>query len=110
MNTSYLEIDWLDSLYIPQENRQKIIKVGETWYKVDAQDPNNTLILYEFNGDFWHGNPEIYNANDINERTHTTFGELYNKTVQKKITLEAAGYTVISIWENDWLKIRRKKK
>jgi hypothetical protein len=99
---SRMEIEWLNYLGIPQENRQVIIKIGTKRYMVDGRDPINPMILYEFNGDFWHGNPVIYNTNDINRVTKTTFGELYNKTLEKKILLEGAGYTVISIWENEW--------
>lgn len=98
------EIAWLNHLNIPQENRQIIIQVGNKRYKIDAQDPFNPLILYEFNGDYWHGNPSKFDHNDINKRTKTTFGELYNKTLEKKAALECAGYTVISIWESDWKK------
>ena len=100
------ETNWLDSLEIPQENRQKIIKVGNKIFKIDGQDPNNPNILYEFNGDYWHGNPEIFNPNDLNEIVNKTFGELYNKTIEKKNILEAAGYKVVSIWENDWNKLK----
>lgn len=100
---SKIETAWLDALNIPQENRQRSIKIGEKRYMVDGQDPYNPLIIYEFNGDFWHGNPAIYNPNDINRATKTTFGELYSKTLEKKSNLERAGYTVISIWESEFV-------
>lgn len=72
-------------------------------------DPYNLLIIYELNGDFWHGNPAIFDSNDMNELAHKTFGELYAKTLKKKATLEAAGYTVISIWESDWEKLKKER-
>ena len=33
-------------------------------YIVDGYD-SKTNTIYEFNGDFWHGNPNIYNLTDL---------------------------------------------
>lgn len=68
------------------------------------------MIAYEFDGDFWHGNPAIYDSNDINPRNKKSFGELYTKTVEKHNLLKKAGYTVISIWESDFNKLTKKEK
>jgi hypothetical protein len=93
------ETSWLDSLNILMENRQvKILN-----FQVDGYDPE-TNTVYEFNGDFWHGNPIKFKPLDINPRTKSTFGDLYEKTKQKEQTLINAGYNVISIWESDWKK------
>lgn len=90
-----LEKKWLDSLNI--NNRQ--VKIGK--YIVDGLDND---IIYEFNGDFWHGNPKKYNKDDINSVNGFTFGELYNKTLDKENYLKSIGYKVISIWESDFTK------
>ena len=39
--------------------------------------------VFEYHGDFWHGNPKIYNQEEMNSITKTTYGELYNKTLKK---------------------------
>jgi hypothetical protein len=99
ISVSKLEIKWLDSLNIKSENRQyKISK-----YIVDGYDPL-TNTIYEFNGDFWHGNPEIHNPNDINPLTNSTFGYLYQKTLSKEKSLLKRGYNVVSIWESEYKK------
>lgn len=90
------ETEFLDLIGIHPDNRQ--LKIGR--YKVDGFDPE-TNTVWEFDGDFWHGNPTIYDRNAINPRTNTTFGELYDKTLRKKEILEKSGYNVISIWESD---------
>lgn len=59
-------------------------------------------IVWEFNGDWWHGNPKIYSPNRMNKTARKTCGELYQKTLAKEVKLKAAGYQVISIWESDW--------
>jgi hypothetical protein len=95
------ETNWLDTLNIAKENRQYTIKINKKRYVVDGYDPI-TNTIYEFNGDFWHGNPAIYDPNKENSATKTTFGELYAKTICKRDSLIGAGYVVISIWESDW--------
>lgn len=92
---------FLNYLNIPdkKENRQvKILK-----HCVDGFDPI-TNIIYEFLGDYWHGNPKIYDKNNMNKKNNTYFGELYNKTVQKFKNLFLAGYKILYIWEQDWKK------
>ncbi len=92
-----MENMWLDNLNI--SNRQ--VRIGK--YIVDGYDPI-TNTIYEFNGDFWHGNPNKYKSNDINSISGKTFGELYKKTIEKENNLKSLGYNVISIWESDYLK------
>ena len=106
-HVSKLEMLWLDSLNIPnnKEHRNVYIKIKDRklGFRVDGYDPI-TNTIYEFNGDFWHGNPEKFNQEEINKQNHKTFGELYMKTLEKKAILEMMGYKVISIWESDFKK------
>ena len=94
-----LENEWLDKFNIPNKYRQ--YRIGR--YIVDGFNPDNNTI-YEFDGDYWHGNPNIYKKDDINKVNGSTFGELYDKTIKKSIELKEMGYTIISIWENEYLK------
>jgi hypothetical protein len=100
-HTSKAETEWLNSLGITKENRH--IKILN--YRVDGYDPE-TNTIYEFNGDYWHGNPSIYLPDKINHRTNKTFGELHENTIKRENILRNAGYNVISIWESDWNKIK----
>lgn len=95
------EIKWLDSLNIPIQCRQKILYIGKCWIKADAYDPT-TNAIYEFNGDFWHGNPLIYNPTDINPKNKKSYGELYMETQAKKQLILDAGYNLVDIWESEW--------
>lgn len=92
------ENKWLDSLNISERQ----FRIGR--YVVDGYD-SNTKTVYEFNGDFWHGNPEVFNLDDYNNVLKKTFGELYKKTLKKEEELIKRGYNVISIWENDFNKL-----
>jgi hypothetical protein len=106
-NVSKAEKEWFDFLLIPEEYRQVIIKLINKKYLVDVYDPK-TNTIYEYNGDFWHGNPKFYKSDRINKVTKTTFGELYQKTLEKEAVLKTAGYNVISIWESEWKEIQTK--
>ena len=98
---SKLEIDWLNYMSIPERYRHAKIKIGGKTLKPDAYDPT-TNTVYEFYGDFWHGNPKLYAPDKINPASQKTFGELFSKTMEKEASLKASGYKLISIWENDW--------
>jgi len=100
-NVSKIEQIWLNSLNIPENCRQKIIKINNKTFKVDAYVPE-TNTIYEFYGDYWHGNPKKYSAEKINPHSKKTFGELYQETLEKESVLKKSGYNLITIWENDY--------
>jgi hypothetical protein len=60
-----------------------------------------TNTIYEFHGDFWHGNPRIYNRDDINPINHKTYGDLYDKTIKRDEKIRQLGYNLIVKWETD---------
>jgi hypothetical protein len=93
---------WLDSLNIPVECREQTLKIGKKNYRVDAFYNN---VVYEFNGDFWHGNPDVFDPNEINPMVKKSYGELYNQTIKKEKEIITAGYKIVSIWENDFNEI-----
>jgi len=95
------ETKWLDENNILKENRNIKIKVGSEYFIVDGFDPL-TNTIYEFNGDFWHGNPKKYKPEDINKVSGKTFGELYKLTIKKEKKLKQHGYNVVSIFESDF--------
>jgi hypothetical protein len=64
-------------------------------YKVDGYCKELNTV-YEFNGDLWHGNPLIYNGNDMNPVTKTTYKELYDKTIKKELFIKNLGYNLIT--------------
>jgi hypothetical protein len=92
---------WLDLLGVPKEYRERRLSIERQVIVVDALDPT-TNTVYEFWGDFWHGNPKVYVSDKINHRRKMTFGELYEKTVERRLMIIEAGYNLIEIWENDF--------
>lgn len=104
-NISKSETKWLDSLNIPLEYRNKFVYLNNNKFKPDALDPINKII-YEFNGDFWHGNPKIYNPDKTNPLSKITYGKLYQNTLEKEKIFKENGYKIITIWESEWNKIK----
>ena len=100
MSISKKETQWLNSLNIPKKYRNKLIKANGKSYQADAFDSDNNII-YEFLGDYWHGNPDVY-PKGKNSHNKKTFKSLYKKTMKREEELIKLGYKVISIWENDF--------
>lgn len=98
---SRIEISWLDSLNVPSDYRQKNLYINNKRIRVDAHDPI-TNTIYEFWGDYWHGNPLRFSADDINANNKKTFGKLYNETQTKRKLILDAGYNLIEIWESEF--------
>jgi len=96
---------WLKSLNIPgliyDDGINSEWNVPGTNYKADGYD-SETNTIYEFHGDYWHGNPNKFNADDINPSVKCSYGELYRKTLEKKNALINLGYNYIEMWESDF--------
>jgi hypothetical protein len=92
---------WLDLLGVPKEYREKKLNIGEQIITVDAYDPG-TNTVFEFWGDFWHGNPKVFKQTDINYRSKKLFGELYENTMVRRTAIIEAGYNLVEIWENEF--------
>jgi hypothetical protein len=107
---SKLQISWLNfiSTYygikiIHAENGNEYI-IPNTRFKADGYCIE-TNTIYEFHGDYWHGNPNIYHSNQFNKTTKCTFGELYKFTISKEQQIRDFGFNLITIWESDWIKL-----
>ena len=97
------EFKWLNLLNIKQENRQISLPGLSNYIKVDGYDPD-TNTVYEFYGDYWHGNLNKFAANDLHPVRKKTFGEVYKNTLKKENSIKKAGYNLVSIWESDFKK------
>ena len=80
----------------------KILNIG----KADGYC-KETNTIYEYHGDFWHGNPKKYNSIDINKKNKKTFGEIYQKTLEREQQIRDLGYNLVIMWEHDWNKINK---
>lgn len=95
--SSHKEREFLDSIGVHRDGR--LVRIGK--FLVDGFDIKSKII-YEFLGDYWHGNPRKYKLTEINAVTKTSYEILYNSTMEKFRKLTQLGYTVKYIWEMDW--------
>ena len=108
---SKMSIEWIE--FISKLNNNIIqhalngeeFKIPNTRFKADGFC-KETNTIYEFHGDYWHGNPNIYKPND---ETYfgKTFGELYEKTLKREQQIKDMGFNLITMWESDWIKLNK---
>jgi len=109
---SNISIQWLNfmSIYYNIEIEHKLnkgeYKIRNTNYSVDGYSKENNCV-WEFYGDYWHGNPRKYNLTKINNHLNKTFKELYDNTMKRKEIIINLGYKYREIWELDWIKAIR---
>ena len=63
---------------------------------------HQTNTVYEFHGDYWHGNPSKFSPEDIHPINNKTYGELYQRTLDRDNKILDLGYRLVTIWESDW--------
>jgi predicted nucleic-acid-binding Zn-ribbon protein len=113
-NYSKMQILWLDflskfhNIHIQHALNEGEFVIPNTNFKADGYC-KETNTIYEFHGDFWHGNPNIYKQDEINKKTNCSFKELYEKTLIKENKIKELGYNLEIIWEKDWKKINNVK-
>lgn len=58
----------------------------------------------EFNGDFWHCNPDIYKENYIHRVKGLKASDIWENDKSKIELIESKGYSVLTIWESEFKK------
>lgn len=104
-NISMKEIAWLDHLGLPNTLEFRHVKIyipnKKRPFIVDGYN-SNTNTIYEFYGDYFHGNLKIYNENDFNLLCNKTFKEINDLTTNRSNLLKEHGFNIVEIWEYDW--------
>lgn len=60
-------------------------------------------VLIEYNGDYWHCNPEKYKSDYFNKKKGMLAHELWEQDKLKKELAEKNGYKLFTIWEKDYI-------
>lgn len=97
--SSALEDKWLDGLGISSLVKQHRL-VEDSTQVVDGYDPV-TNTVYQFHGDFWHGNPKYFNPDEKNPKTKVSFGAAYEKTQEISNHIQSLGYQLVEVWQSD---------
>ena len=105
------QIEWLnfmskkDNIDIQHAENGGEYIILNTRFKADGYC-KETNTVYEFHGDYWHGNPLIFDQNK-EFKNGITFGELYEKTIEREKQIKDMGFNLIVMWENDWKKLNK---
>jgi G:T-mismatch repair DNA endonuclease (very short patch repair protein) len=81
---------------IEQSNR-KILRGLE----IDILRYSNKKCI-EFNGDYWHCNPNKYSSDFKIRQSNKTATEIWESDKNKRILLNSLGYDLLVVWESDW--------
>jgi hypothetical protein len=105
--TSNISNIWLDQ--ISEQDHIDIVReyqIPDTPYRADGYCIE-TNTIYEFYGDYWHGNPERYTADTLNTVKQKTAGVLYKNTMVRESHIKRLGFNMITIWEDKFLATRK---
>jgi len=61
----------------------------------------DTKTVYEFYGDYYHGNPKRFSGSDLYHGV--PYSQKWEKDQCKRKTFEDLGYRVVVMWESDWI-------
>ena len=97
------EVAWLNYMKIPNGSmhRNVLIKLSNRKIKADGYSPDEGIV-YEFYGNYYHGNPSFYKTDAINPHCKCTFGELYKRTLEREKSIFESGLKLVYIWEHEW--------
>lgn len=110
---SKVAIEWLDNIsneeefYIKHGANEGEYYIEGVGYVDGFCEETNTV--YEFHGDFFHGNPEVYPDREAKNRLNgKTYEELYQATLIRSQKIRDLGYNLIEMWEKDYRDSLRK--
>lgn len=98
-------LDYVSSIYSGTiiENTKKVIYP----YELDIYLPDLKLAI-EFNGDYWHANPDLYSKDEI--INNKLASDIWEKDIKKINRCYSRDITLIVVWENDWINNREEIK
>lgn len=104
---SYSCILWLEQtmerekIYIQHALNDGEYRIPGTNYRADGYCAK-TNTVYEFYGDYWHGNLNRYAGNYYNCILNLTMKEIYQKTIEREKSIKELGYNLVIMWESDF--------
>lgn len=72
------------------------------YHELDIYIPLKNLAI-EFNGDYWHMNPRLYDESYYNSQSQCTAKEKWEYDKLKQEECQSLGIKLIVVWEYDWI-------
>lgn len=104
------QIEWLTYLsLLHKKNIQHFNNGGEFIINGKPVDGycKETNEVFEYHGNLFHGCPRTYPPNMLNPVNKKPMKQLYKETLQKEKMIKDAGYKLITIWEDQWQKMKK---
>jgi hypothetical protein len=101
---------WVNNIKIILKDNGIVIPYKEKWIreinsvKSYSYDLTVNKKIIEFNGDYWHANPAIYEMDWFNKTKKMKAHVLWEYDANKRKLAESHGYEVLTIWESDYNK------
>jgi len=86
----------------PKYGRNQFYRYFREIKQTFAYDFEFNKKIIEFNGDYWHCNPQIYKEDFFNKHKKMTAKEIWNYDKIKNDAIMNDGYQVLVIWENEY--------
>lgn len=87
-----------EDLYFKELNKEYVIIGDSNTYVVDFKHRNKVI---EFNGDYWHANPNKYNESWINTTINLSAKDIWEKDSIRNDII-SKDYDLLIIWEYDY--------
>lgn len=100
----FRELDYVlgnEKSYYASKNNEFGMHSGDRYYFFDYTLPQKRKII-EFNGDYWHANPKIYESSWVHPVTNKTAYEIWRFDSEKIDFVIKKGYKVMVVWESDY--------
>lgn len=82
-----------------EHGKEMVVNVNNKTYYIDFTYNNKAI---EFFGDYWHANPDVYNADVVMPTMHKTSETIWQQDKQRIADLTSIGYKVLVIWEYEF--------
>ena len=88
----------------------KSLLIANKPIRVDGYNAT-TRTVYEFHGCFYHGCPHCFPNRHVPIRMHDdqTMDDLYHRTQAKDQAIQQAGYSLQTMWECEWTRLKSKR-
>lgn len=108
----FWELDkYVESCYFAEKNKEIATydKSCKRAYYLDfAIIDYDKKVAIEFNGDFWHMNPDIFSESQINPVSKLSASEIWKYNDQKISFFTNIGWKILIIWENEYIDDKEK--
>lgn len=108
-SVSKAETELFETLHKVFGNIQKALAIAyddsKKYYVYDIA-LNDKII--EYNGDFWHANPNVYDETFYNKVSKMSSKEIWKKELHKEKVAINNGYKILKVWESDYKQNKEK--